>query len=294
LADKQKSLGHTVLGWFVVPEEDAAGEAPEAGRASRAPNAKQGIPADPAVDDLIARYASGSPPPAPPTKGASRAPAPPPPGKAGQTTQQGKQGGQGQGPVSAQAQGKSGPVSPPTPGAAAGRSAPPGPPPAPEGPIIPLGGVVGPLDFPDIFKRHGLTPEQQGHVERALMLLHNLPKETPNEVKRQIVEASLIAFGFPIDKIIESAALHVRALDHHTEKGQKETQGLLAESNQRLQELEKEAARVRQIMQEQLDGQKALSLACETQKQKVQEVLDFFGKEAVERVRASSVKLRDG
>ncbi len=293
MADKQKSLGHTVLGWFVVPGDgdvDAEGRsssgASRQNAASRAP--QKGPASDAAVDDLIARYANAPPPPpvnhsVPQRPPVSASPGRPPP------SSQGPGPGKAGSPPGAPADART------MVGASAGAGSSVI---TQEVPVIATGSGPArpgaPLDFPDIFKRQGLSAEQQGHVERALMLLHNLPKETPNEIKRQIVEASLLAFGFPIDKIIESAALHLRALDRYTDKGQKETQILLEESNQRLKELEAEAARVRQVMQEQLAGQQSLSTTCGQHKVKVQEILDFFGKEAVERVRASSVKLRDG
>jgi hypothetical protein len=241
VADKQKSLGKTVLSWFVVQEEKEPAPPDEA-----APAAQTG---DPTVDDLIARYASDPPAGQAAAKTGARAAAP-------------------------------------TPGPTAGPGVPP--------PLPPDASVApAQLDFAVVYKKRGLSPEEQTHVERALTLLRNLPRETPNEVKRQIVEASLIAFGFPVDRIIESALLHQRALDQHVLDGQRETQGLLEESTRRLQELEKEAARVRKIMEDQLQHQQAIAAACENEKRKVQEVLGFFGPEAAARVQAASPRLRE-
>lgn len=156
-------------------------------------------------------------------------------------------------------------------------------------------GEVSPaqLDFPGIYQKRGLSSEEQGHVERALTLLGNLPKETPQEVKRQIVAASLVAFGVPVDKIIESALLQRRVLREHVRDGQSETQAFLQETTRRLAELEAEMARIRKIAEDQLAHQAAVAAACEAQKGRIEEVLTFFGPEAAERVRAASPRLRD-
>ena len=144
-----------------------------------------------------------------------------------------------------------------------------------------------------MLRRAGLSDDEQGRVDKTINLLHTLPAETPIEVRRQIVGASLSAFGIPVDQIIESAALHLRALDRHIKEGQKQTQTLLEQSNRRLAELEQEVARVKQVMQEQLGLQQGLTTACNMQKLRVQEVLEFFGREALDKVAQTSVKLRD-
>ena len=46
-------------------------------------------------------------------------------------------------------------------------------------------------------------------------------------------------------------------------------------------------------MQEQLGQQQGLTTTCNLQKLRVQEVLEFFGREALDRIAQTSVKLRD-
>lgn len=111
-------------------------------------------------------------------------------------------------------------------------------------------------------------------------------------MKRQIVAASLQAFGIPIEQIIESAALHIRAVDKHSLEGQTQTQAFLEQGKRRIAELEKELSRVRSSMQEQQSLQKGLELACNQKKRRIQDVLDFFGPEAVEKATKLSPKLR--
>lgn len=270
LADKRKSIGNTLLGLFVVrPEDEISDDSPPPpeGNAGGGAGSGKGGTGDPTVDDLIARYSGGAG-----QRAGSRPPPPPRPGTR--------------------------PPRPSTPGvAAAGAEAAPAE--AGAGPgraeaALPAAKVPEvKVDFPAVLRRAGLSDDEQGRVDKTINLLHTLPAETPIEVRRQIVGASLSAFGIPVDQIIESAALHLRALDRHIKEGQKQTQTLLEQSNRRLAELEQEVARVKQVMQEQLGLQQGLTTACNMQKLRVQEVLEFFGRESLDRVAQTSVKLRD-
>jgi hypothetical protein len=261
LAEKKKGLGNTLLGLFVVREDEGIEDgASEPAKAS----------SDATVDDLIARYAGG---PATPRAG-SRPP-----------------------PLPTSAAGAKRPTRPP----AAPASAASGSTPSPSAPAVeaaPAEAATGEVpevkvDFPQVLRRGGLSDDEQGRVDRALTLLHALPAETPVEIKRQIVGASLQAFGIPVEQIIESAALHLYAYDRHVKEGQAQTQALLEQSNRRLAELEQEVARVKLVMQEQLTQQRGLTAACNKQKLRVQEVLTFFGEEALNKVAQTSPKLRD-
>lgn len=258
MAEKKKGIGNALLGLFVVREGEEGQGDPAAESAQDAVEMVADADANQSAvaDDLIARYASGGA-----AAGASgRRPTrpPPPPQSAGAAAAQAGQAGQAA--------------------------------PAPEA-AAPIPEVA--VDFPQVLRSAGLTSEDQSRVEKALTLLHNLPAETPIEVKRQIVAASLQAFGIPVEQIIESALLHQRAIDRHIQTGQMQTQTLLEQSTRRLAELEKEAARVKQVMQDQLGQQQGLTHTCGQKKARIQEVLDFFGKDAIQKVSQSSVKLRD-
>lgn len=289
MSDKPKSLGKTVLSWFIVQEDQAA-----SGFASQEDSPPPPRPAakkteDAVVDDLIARYASGDAATArQPAKGQAPArPTPPPAQPAGRPTPP---------PAAGQTALPTDKTVVLPPGAAAGAMAQAQP--AQQAPqaTAQADAAVAPaqVDFAAVFKKRGLSTEEQGHVDRAMTLLANLPKDTPQEIKRQIVGASLLAFGVPVDKIIESAVLHQRALDLHAAEGQRETKSLTEEAERRLQELQVEMARVRKIVETQKTGQLALEAACNQHKGKVQEILDFFGAEAVERVTRSAPRLREG
>jgi phage shock protein A len=70
----------------------------------------------------------------------------------------------------------------------------------------PPAAMGGQVDFKAVFEAAGIDEEQAGRVARAQELLASLPGETPAPVKKQIVEASLTAFGVSIDRIIEAAS----------------------------------------------------------------------------------------
>jgi hypothetical protein len=170
--------------------------------------------------------------------------------------------------------------------------APPAPPPEVklQGAPKPQGGNV---DFAAVYRAAGLDDDEQGRVDKAMSLLKTLPAETPKDVKKQIVEASLKAFGVPVDQIIEAGAQEIQALEVYIQSGQRDTQALLAESQKRMADLEAEIARVKKVMEDQVAAQYALTQACNQQKLKVQDVLEFFGQEAVARVVSQSPKLHE-
>jgi hypothetical protein len=112
-------------------------------------------------------------------------------------------------------------------------------------------------------------------------------------VKKQIVEASLKAFGYPVEKIIETGAQEIQALEVYIQAQQRTTQELLVQSQKRLEELNQEIARVKKVMEDQVASQYALTNACNEEKLRVQEVLEFFGQEAVARVVSQSPKLHE-
>ena len=156
-------------------------------------------------------------------------------------------------------------------------------------PQAPLPGAA--IDFLAVYKAASISEEEQQRVEKARALLSSLPNETPREIKKQIVEASLKAFGVPVDKIIEAGAQQIQALEAYIRQGEVGTQSLLSESAARIEQLTAEIAQIKSIMESQLVAQQALARASNEEKLRVQVVLEFFGQEAVARVVKESPKL---
>ncbi len=142
----------------------------------------------------------------------------------------------------------------------------------------------GQVDFDAVFEAAGLAADQVGHVAKAQELLASLPGETPAAVKKQIVEASLTAFGVDIDKIIEGGVAEIRALEGYIRTGAADTQTLLSESAERIRKFEEEVRRIRTVMDQRVQEQQAVTKACNEKKLGIQQILEFFGQEAVARV----------
>jgi hypothetical protein len=225
VSDK-RGWGKTVLGWFVVPENDDGAQPSEAAD----PASGYTPAANPSLDQadaLIAKYAGGPPVQAPPVEL--------------------------------------------------------------KGPLPPV--VAGTVDFTAVFEAAGVDAAERDRVKKAQDLLRSLPAETPTQVKRQIVEASLRAFGVPTEQIIEAGVGEIEALESFIRTGQQETQTLLSDAAQKIAALEAEIASVREIMQSAVAEQEARTKAANKEKLTVQEVLEFFGREAVAKVVEQSSKL---
>ncbi len=151
----------------------------------------------------------------------------------------------------------------------------------------------GQVDFEAVFEGAGVDAEERGRVARAVELLRSLPEGTDAAVKKQIVEASLRAFGVPVEKIIEAGAEEIQALEYYIRAGAADTEKLIGESEQRIQEYEEEIKVIRRIMQERVHEQQTVIRVCNDKKLEVQQILEFFGQEKVAAVVKASPKLQD-
>ena len=96
---------------------------------------------------------------------------------------------------------------------------PPAPPPVTlKGPLPGL--VGGKIEFSQVYDAAGVDKEERERISKAQELLRSLPAETPVATKKQIVEASLKAFGVPTEKIIEGAVEEMHALEAFIMAGQ--------------------------------------------------------------------------
>ena len=136
-----------------------------------------------------------------------------------------------------------------------------------------------------------MDSEEQQRVVKAADLLSALPAEAPPAVKKQIVEASLKAFGVPIDKIIEGAVQEIQALESYIRAGAGDTQKVLEESQKRIGDFESEIKRINAVMEDRVAEQQSVVKACNDRKLEIQHVLEFFGQETVARVVRASPKL---
>ena len=157
-------------------------------------------------------------------------------------------------------------------------------PPRPEG---------GQVDFAAVFAAAGVDADEQQRVARTTELLRSLPAETDAAIKKQIVEASLKAFGVPIEKIIEATVEEIQALDGYIRNGAADNEKLIQESDARIKQYEEEIKNIRAVMQQSVDEQQNLIKVCNVKKLEVQQVLEFFGQDKVASVVKASPKLHD-
>ncbi|HEV7919724.1 MAG TPA: hypothetical protein VGR02_02920 [Thermoanaerobaculia bacterium] len=151
----------------------------------------------------------------------------------------------------------------------------------------------GEVDFEQVYQAAGIGQEERERVTRTLELLNSLPAGTDENVRKQIVMASLRAFGVPIEAIIEAGAGELQALEAYIRNGAADTAKLTEEADQRIKQYEEEIVKLRKIMQERVDEQNAVVHRCNSQKLEVQKVLEFFGQEAVARVVRESPRLHE-
>ena len=159
-----------------------------------------------------------------------------------------------------------------------------------QAPPPPTGGQV---DFPAVFAAAGVDQEEQQRVTRTTELLRGLPAGTDMAVKKQIVEASLKAFGVAVDKIIEATVEEIQALDGYIRNGAADNDKLIQESDARIKQYELEIQNIRSVMQQSVTEQQNLIKVCNDKKLEVQQVLEFFGQDTVSKVVKASPKLHD-
>lgn len=153
--------------------------------------------------------------------------------------------------------------------------------------------VDGKVDFEAVYEKGGVDAEERERIAKAKSLLDSLPEGTDTTVKKQIVEASLNAFGVPIEKIIEAGVAEIEALEFYIRSGAGDTEKVLQDGAARIQNYEQEIQNLRKIMEDRVKEQNAVIAACNAKKLDVQKVLEFFGRDVVARVVKDSPKLHE-
>jgi hypothetical protein len=151
----------------------------------------------------------------------------------------------------------------------------------------------GKVDFENVFEAAGIDAEERERVTRTLSLMTDLPPGTDDTVKKQIVMASLRAFNVPVEKIIESGAQELQALEAYIRAGAADVEKVTTEADQRIKQYEDEIAKLKIVMQQRVDEQNKVMASCNSKKLEVQKVLEFFGQEAVAKVVRESPKLQE-
>lgn len=151
--------------------------------------------------------------------------------------------------------------------------------------------VGGQVDFDGVLDAAGVDASERDLFAKAQALLGSLPPGTDPAVRKQIVEASLKAFGVPVDKIIEAGVESIQALEAYLRKTASDTASTAREVQALVADYEQKIAEVRQILDRKLQEQASVQTSCNSKKLEVQKVLEFFGQEEVARVVKESPRL---
>lgn len=151
----------------------------------------------------------------------------------------------------------------------------------------------GQVDFEAVYQAGGVDAEERERVAKAKSLLDSLPETTDTATKKQIVEASLKAFGVPIEKIIEAGVAEIEALEFYIRSGKTDTEKLLRESTERIKQYEQEIRDLRKVMEDRVAEQNLVAAACNAKKLETQKILEFFGRDVVAQVVKESPKLHE-
>lgn len=165
---------------------------------------------------------------------------------------------------------KRGAASPPAPVAAA---------PAAKVSVPTHSGPVTPaqVDFDVVFNSAGMDAADLDRVRKAEELLKSLPESTPIDVKRQIVEASLKAFGFEISKIVTAAQNQLKAVDTYVRLNEQQTAKAITDAQAKIAQLEDQVITLKADITRRTEQLAGVGAAAENRKQQVNQVLGFFG-----------------
>jgi hypothetical protein len=98
----------------------------------------------------------------------------------------------------------------------------------------------------------------------------------PVEVKRQIVEASLKAFGFDIAKIIGAAQNQLKALDTYVRLNEQATAKGITDAQTQIAQLEEKVISLRADITKRTEQLASVAAAADGRKGQVHRVLEFF------------------
>lgn len=138
------------------------------------------------------------------------------------------------------------------------------------------GAPKGPADFDVIFRDAGMDAAELDRVKKAEELLRSLPEATPQNVKKQIVEASLKAFGFEIDKIVLAANNQKRALDAYVKVNEGATTKAITDAEAQIKSFNEKIAALRTEIERRTQTLAGVTSQAQSRKAQVQKVIDFF------------------
>ena len=132
------------------------------------------------------------------------------------------------------------------------------------------------VDFDSVFKNAGMDAGELDRVRKAEELLKGLPEATPHEVKKQIVEASLKAFGFEVGKIAMAAQNQMKAVETFVKVNEQQTAKAITDATNKIGQLEEQIINLRVDIDKRAQSLAAVASAADVRRSQVQKVLEFF------------------
>ena len=133
------------------------------------------------------------------------------------------------------------------------------------------------INFDEIFTQGGLDPAGLERVTKAETLLKGLPEATPHDIKKQIVEASLKAFGIDVVTIIQATNTQLQALDTFVKINSEQTAKNIVAAEEQIKQHNEKIAALRADIDKRTAALASTTNAATARKSEVQRVLDFFG-----------------
>jgi hypothetical protein len=132
------------------------------------------------------------------------------------------------------------------------------------------------IDFDAVFKNAGVDPQALDRVRKAESLLQTLPDGASEELKLQIVQASLKAFGFEVAKIVEAVDLQLDALKTYVRVNEQQTAKAVADAQAQVARLDDQIITLKADIDRRTTALAALASAAEVRRQQVSKVADLF------------------
>ena len=133
------------------------------------------------------------------------------------------------------------------------------------------------INFDEIFTQGGLDPAGLERVTKAEALLKGLPEATPHDIKKQIVEASLRAFGIDVVTIIQATNTQLQALDTFIKINSEQTAKSITGAEEQIKQHNEKIASLRAEIDKRTGQLSQTTNAATARKSEVKRVLDFFG-----------------
>lgn len=133
------------------------------------------------------------------------------------------------------------------------------------------------MDFSALYTHQHVSTDERDRVARAEGLLAALPPKASHT--KEVVDATLRAFGVDADRIVDAATKELMALEVFARAAQEHLQRVMDDGQKRLEELEAEIDHCKGVMAQARREHDERGRAVGAERERVQRVLEFFARE---------------